>query len=505
MPNTSKTLDYYIGWLMGISTILVTAKGILRALEQQGNKITPNELVDPGTLIEAWKRGLMDDPTLYDNLLKEGLSQDNVDIMKSVAASLVASGDLVTLLYRGSITADDFTDRMSKLGFSASDATLVSSVFEARLQSSDVITAEWRGLSSPGGTVDYSKDLADQGFTSDRIALLRQISLRIPQLNDFYQFASWNTDDDTFAAKFGLDAGQPSGFDASMTALGIPPDFAKKAWRSHWQVPSLFIIKTLEQSGALSDDDVKNMLSALQIPPYFVNAIAGALKKNLTEAQIQALYSQGKITDADLPTYLANIGYSAAAIPNVVTLMQTKAHDPAVARKAALASMASEIYGITVGNVLEGFKDGVLTQAQAQTYLIELGLPQDVIQLHFDIISYQLQKAQLKASITAVEEDFIAGTIDNNGAISELSNLGIAAGMQTHYIRLWTKQIKSNSKMPTKAELDAAVKKGLVGQTSYQEILGELGYDDDWINIFTYEAFPPAAGAEYPTALPILP
>lgn len=491
-------ISYIVGFVVGMSADLVAAKSLLRALEQAGNVTLPNELLDQATLIEGYRRGVISSADASGELAKDGLSDDKIATVLALSETLLQSNDLVNALYRKIISSESFYSSMQKLGVSRSNAEIISKNFSQLLQSGNVIDAEFRGLSTPGGSTDYANDLRAQGWSDERIDILRKIALAIPNVQDLENFAAWNVDDDTFAAAAGLDEGLPATFMEEAKKAGIPADLARRYWRSHWQVPSLFIIRELAQSGQVPETVVKGMLSALQLPPAFIPFIQASFQKQVTEAQIGELLKEGLITSDQVPTLLKATGLSDDAVAKVAPLLIAKATSGANADAQARKAAKAAEYGLTTADIITAYVDGLLTNQEAAAYLNKFGEPDDVISLQLGLADHKIAIQTRKANVQAAHDNYVYGSATEDDTRNALTQDGIDTSLINHYIIVWNKEIAKMSKQPTEAQLTEFAKKGLIDQPTYESQLGAMGYSNVWIQAFSALAFGTSSQGESP-------
>lgn len=486
IQDAPANLGEMLGFLFGMLAPLFSAGSVKRALEQLGNTEIPNELLDNGALQVALMRKYVSSDYFAGQLGLTGLSSDKIEILQKLTETLLTSSDLVVAAYRGSITTEEYHARMGQQGINESNADIYLSNFTNRLSPSDVIDAEFRNLSAVNGAKDWRDDLREQGWTDDRIQLLHDLSIKIPNLEDLFNFAAWNVDDEAFVARLQLDANMPASFMSETENLGISDGYAKRLWRGHWEVPPLFMLKSLYQTGSIKLTDLKAMLGHLQITPGFIDDIAAAFSKTLSESQVKTMLASGTIQATDVPALIAKMGYNPSDVPLVAKQLIDEVNNPAAAEKTARAAAREQFYGLTVASVLSSYKDGLITKDQATTYMTDLGLPGDIVTFQLSHADYEVEHTQLKDEVEYIRENYVTGAIAETDAVSELSQLGITAIAQQNYLYKWNKEIAKTAKLPTKADLDTMLKDEVITTALYQQQLAALGYADQWVQAFTF-------------------
>lgn len=473
-----------LGTIVGTATGIIGAKALLRFLEQEQNKVFPNELLNVGDVSAAYRRGYVGRSFVESELVRMGLDDERQGVIIKLTETLLNATDNATLLYRGKITSSEFKARMSAIGFSEESANYTAELYEERLSAGNVIEAEWRGLSGENKSVDWSKDLTDEGLTKDRIDLLRMIAKKVATPGDIFNFQAWNVYDSEQISRFKLDQGKQATFYEDMQANGIDADLADKMYASHWTLPPAFILKNLFQTGQITPEELTLFLRVIQHPPGFIDSIVKAFYKYPTEGQITDLLKEGVITDDQLTEMIKHVGYSPDDVPRMKTLIKARANNPQAAERTRRQQQHLEWYGLTFANVVNAYKDKIIDRVKADEYLKDIGEPEDVRNVHLSLADHDIAVADQKEEIESAHDRFISGELDYNAAIAELSLHHVTDTQQNHLLRTWQKEAKRLVKLPTKAELDKFVEHGIITLEAYGAQLSLMGYSDYWIEAY---------------------
>jgi hypothetical protein len=476
--------DYILGYLIGLGTILLTAKPLVRGLEYESNKIAPNQVLDAGAALEWWRRGNLTGDQLQSELASQGLDASRIAVLQILQETLLAAGDAVAGLYRGTMSQADFQTAMQKLGFSAKSIATMVSNFETRLAAGDLFAAEKRKIAIPSSVGDSEKELYVEGLTPDRVAMLRSLSFRVPELTDLFSFAAWNVEDASAVSAAGLDQGKPADYYDRALAAGYDQATADLMWNAHWTEPPVFILHTLFQTGQLSEDDLAYFLKVAQHPPGFIPKIVQAFYKQISESQIVDFLQNNIIQESDVDGLLKNNGYSPVSVPLIHASLMIKASLPSSEEKAAAAAQKAQFKSLSVGAIMTSYEDGLIGADEATTLMTDLQIAQDVITFHLQTADFKVKKAAVNDEITNIGNQFILGTIQEADAIGQLNALGVSATKQSNLIIKWTKALPKPPKLPTKAELTVFLKNGLIDIPTYQTRMVSLGYSESDITLF---------------------
>lgn len=478
---------YLIGYWLGVMSILISGESIVRALEHASNRNLPNELLPPNVAAEAVRRGKYDMGSFIDEALSDGFTEDKAAAFYALTEKLLSLGELINLRFRGELSEEEFLAKAAEAGFEANNAKLALTGSTPRLSPSAVVQLKQRALDGQIGIKDYYDELRDQGWSEERIASLQYLEYYLPSIGDIFQFAAWNVDDQAFVQSVGLDQGKPAAFYDYMAHLGVTKETADKLWAAHWQVPSVFIIKELFQTGQISEAQLKQMLQVYQISPAFIDSITRAFYKPLSEAELTNLLKEGLITADELPKRLLSTGISPADAALKAQEIIGKVNDPAAAAKTAKQAQKEQFTGLSVANVEQAYTDGIIDKPTALGYLKDLGEADDIANLHLALIDHKIAADQQKSDIQNITDQVTLGMVDVNDAITQLGALGLTAVQQQKILVKLVKQTKPKTAKPSKADLDAFVKAGLVDQTFYLQELAKLGYSDTYVALYSNE------------------
>jgi len=473
-----------LGYMTGILSGLFAAASLRRGLEQVGNRDVPNELLDLGSLSESLRRSYITTDFFNAELLSTGLNAERAGYLAALAHPLLQQNDLIVGFKRGTISQDDFNLGMSQLGFDSKQSAVFVNNFNQLLGSADVIQAELRGLSGSNSGVDFSTDVLAQGYTPERLDLLRALVKVLPSLQDLEGFAAWSVTDESFAAAMQLDSGLPDDFVANASKLGVTSDLASKYWRSHWEAPPLFMAKTLFQTGQFSEAQLKQLMQVYMIAPAFRDSIIAAFYKQPSEAQIKQMLTAGIITAADVPKLYAGLGYTPDQTANLAKLLIAQVASPAAAEKTAAAARKEEYYGLNAGNVISSYEESIITRDQAAVYLGDLGEPADIIAVRLALADHKIATTAQKDEIAVTHDQYVTGFIDQPTAQNQLVQAGCSENQITHLFYKWGLEIQKTIKLPSKADLDAFLKKNIITQAQYVTQMQGMGYAQEWIDAY---------------------
>jgi hypothetical protein len=221
--------------------------------------------------------------------------------------------------------------------------------------------------------------------------------------------------------------------------------------------------------------------------PYWAKQFATTLAPALTQGDIKDMYKYEVITADAIVPQLTAIGTPTALAEQLSELWQASVKLAAPQDQTATQTSAAALKGETEGLIKTAYKDGLLDNATAEAQLIALGKTQEAAQLILAIADYELMQQNIKDTFAADKENYLAGNIDINTVMSDLS----AAGANTAQLNKYFSQLqyagRSKPKSPTLAEFEKWYKNSVITVPEFIAALQLLGYSDTWIPFYLVE------------------
>lgn len=478
---------HILGYGVGFVSVLVAGTATVRALVQASNIALPNEIPDPGSLTEMYRRGYIDGGTASSLMLRHGYDADTTKSLLALSQNLLSVPDLLNLRYKGVISDAAYASYAAQLGVSAEQSAQYLKVFEQRLDVLTVMSAWRRGFFTEGGQPDYFQDLAAQGWTPDRIDLLKKATSFIPPPTDVIRFLMRDVFIPEFVTTYGMAQEYPTDADAYFAKIGIDHDTALLYWEAHWELPSISQGYELYQRGQIKEDDLRRLLRAQGVEPYWRDPLIAISYNPITRVDIRRLHLYGTVKTEDLPGLYKQIGYSPANAQLLADFTVTYNAAHPASDTVAAAKVPAQYHGITESVVVDSYIEGILSKDEATAYLADINIPGPVASFILAHADYKVHQQELKDEIEIIKDSYLAGQGTLQQALSALGGLGLDDAAQAKAIAGIMRARRAQKSLPTKAELLKLYGAKVITARQYVNELRNLGYADTYIGWYLQE------------------
>jgi len=513
------------------------AAGDVAVLQQMAFEKMRPTLLTPAELGEAVRRGSVTEEQTIETLARLGYSPAAQGAIRTAFTSLADLGSLVALLRRGDISKADYAERAAMLGYTADNAELLYRLSEYVPPAQDVVTFAVREVYSPaiaerfGQYQDFPTDAlpdferaglteanarkywaahwglpsvqmvfdmyhrrAETGITLDDVMML----LRAQDVMPFWRekivavaTAPYTRVDVRRMHKLGIlteqeveHAYQALGYDDerahnlmlfTVKANAQESDDALEPFRSGLRSKTL----SMFQARTMPEADTRKVLADLGYQPAQVDAyvaeatfIREADQADDWRAAIQKNYVSGFWNRDAVVKKMGELGFGAEEIIDLVTVWD-------VQRELRVATEAErQQKDLTKSEVITGYRDGLLTEAEARSDLHDLGYDDDESHMLVriaDAANAKATRAELEASLRAL---YVAGRIGDGDARSRLAAGGVTVARSDALLGKWADEVRARTPTLTVAQVQTALKRGLIDDADADLRLTAIGYQE---------------------------
>jgi len=388
----------------------------------------------------------------------------------------------------------------------------------ARLDPLSTITA-WRR--DPAAYESWFQDLRDQGWTDERIEVLKYVTLFYPSPGDLVHWQAREVFEPEMVSRYGLDDELEGIEKEAFYKAGMTDEQIRNYWRAHWEHASWIQVVEMHRRGLLTEDELRDWFRLVEIPPFWRERLIGISwevptrvdvrrfwdMRTIDEPRLREIYLAQGYHDKDLDDYVLwtkiyvslpdlmarytngwisldqvrqeLIGLGMAA-DRAEELIQTKV-------KAAAGARTTAERDLTKADITKGVKVGAITRAQGVELLEDLGYDREeaLFILEINIPSDEEEAVVTHRQLT--KSDVLSGLkqeiIKLPEARSRLLDLRYSPADVDVLLGIYAAQVAPPVELATreasKADIVQGVKKGLISSTEGYLMLVNLGFTGD--------------------------
>ncbi len=433
----------------GVAYMLLSSTSPYQRFQRQHlNKLIPNEILDPASLIEAHAFGEISDKSFKEIMRRHGFDSKHSKQFRAISQTKLSAIDLIQLRRRGLISDEDFLiqQKMSRTG----DKTL---------------------------------------------SQIEMLSKFVPGVQDTIQFAVRESYRDDIASKFGYDDDFPNpvrikeiermdtnkydnleGSDrliAQALQIGLDPDILRRFWRAHWQLPSITaglemfhrLRPEFNPDNPVDFETIKELLKIQDIAPFWQDRILETSFNLPTRVDVRRMYVAGLLTQQE-----------------VYDLYQQRGYNPDWAEKLTQLADSDKLDSgrdLSKTMIEKAYEEGVIKREDALLLLIEMRYSDDEADIIMDLIDRKLSNNELRDKLSLLKTRFIRGIIEEEAYKSSLDDLNILGDKRDLIILGAKSERLTKQKLASKEDLKAFFKKKLMDIKEVQTELIKTGYSKE--------------------------
>lgn len=463
----------------------------------------------------------------------------NYEMDKQIHSARLDPSQIIPIRWRSYTDPRLFDTDLLELGYDAQRINWLDLVMRPRVSNGELIADMLRG----GHTLDYVKhELEGRGYLPSDIDTMISLSHQIPSVSDLISMAvreAWN---DQVASRFAYDSGLPTEAQSWAAKQGLDPDWFRRYWRAHWQLPSpsqgyemLHRLRPGESSIPFTTDDMRLMLQTADYPEFFRERLIAISYAPYTRVDVRRMYKLGVLTEEDLIHTYMDLGYDrdhASKLAEFTVKYETagdetkpeKARDlnqgtiiDAYSKQVITRERAKELLSQLLydddeceiilkasefkqvvdlkpdykkefvsdlrGLVEKAYAARMLSKSEATTMLANLGYVQGEIDMILQVSDFNYDKSVLSDTLKLIGDGYINHTLTYADAVTLLGKYNVSGAQQTSLFSEWELQRSIRNRPLTEAQYRAAAIAGFISIPEYVDALQGLGYADKSIDI----------------------
>ncbi len=380
--------------------------------------------------IEGYRRGFITEEVLTSKLQANGLSNDDIELIRSIALRLPPIQDLILFSVRGVFDVEESRRFGEFEGLPA-----------------DYEEAFIEQFGQGGG--DFSTQVGEFGKVAQQLGLSKEwVSAywashwRLPSLGTAFQmFHRLNPEIVEAEA-------------SELRADGFEPDEI-----------------------TFDRESLDRLVRSSDYSGYWRPKLSAIAYRPLTRVDVRRMHKLGVLDDSAVRRSYLKLGYSPTDADRMTQFTLAYNAEPET-------TQVEEVRNLTKSQILDFLENGIFDEEESQNALGQIGYESETARAFVEITLADRDRKLQKTAINLVEERVSAGLIDLNAATLELDDLGIPATNKALIIRELEIKLAKRTKQPTRPELDKFLKNTIISEQQYSVGMESLGYPDEWITRF---------------------
>jgi len=394
----------------------------------------------------------------------------NYSMDKKIGSARLDPSAAIQAMWRGFSKPEELKLGMKELGWADVYTEAWELLIRPLVGVSEILSLWRRGAVSE---TDMRKELYKTGWTDPRIEQLIEVTKLIPNVGDLIAMAvreAWN---DEVSARFEYDADFPAEVGEWTAKQGMAPEWAKRYWRAHWQIPSVMQgfemfqrLRPGRSTVQFTEADLQSLMQTADIPKFFRERLTKVAYLPFTRVDIRRMYSAGVIDETEVLESYKDIGYDDEHAQRLTdwTTQDTKTEDR----------------GLTADVFLGAYKRGVFTRDEALTNLQDIGYSAEDAEIKLSLADYDIQQALLKDETARVKQLYVAGEYTAEDVYAQLGKFNLPAEQVQALLLSWDIAARSKVKLPSESELEDFYERNIITRDELLEGMKKLGFVDKY-------------------------
>lgn len=481
----------FTGLLDGILTLLttVTAVGSLAAplisvAEQEANTLVPTRKLDPGTVIDAMKRGFINAQQGLAEIKTSGLDATRIQTLIDLSLFLADTNLALDWWYRGFIGDSDLDANLSANGLTPADqdALKASSIYLPTMGD----LQRWLnfGIITPSEFADNAHRLR---YDDQQIDTILKTYQEFADCSAMADLDGWLASSDASFLDATSKIDPPASVIAAGARQGLHPSAVQYIWDAHWELPSVDTFIENYFRGIRTLTEVQARMRIANIPRELWDDLIVAKRSFIPHRSVPNYISKGWMTVEQGKADLAAQGFDEQHIQIIIA----SAKPPATP---TTTTAATAVHTLSLASARTLWEDGALLDQQYHDLLVAHGYTDALAtaQMQADKLAQHVKLTkQTLADYTAQVE---AGVLTIDDATSQLYQQGFTAAQVAKFQITVQKSLKTGSKHPSLADLDKFLKAQLISLDQYKSELQLQGWNDPWLTAFLGLVSDPTTG-----------
>ena len=472
-----------------------------RAGEAHFNRICPNLIPDPASIVDAYRKGTLTEEQMKRGLKSLGYGDTAIDAMLAASKPELSPAQLIQASQKGVIDHDSFINGMKKLGYSEEEADAIGASAESVIGPEEALKLKRLGKIDQER---YEDILKKNGFSLERMGEWEDANRYQPGPQDLVRFAVREALSPEDAAKLGLYQEIPPAFLEEAKKIGLSDEDAKKYWASHWELPGANQVFEMAHRGELGDKDqtdkaLDDYLKAADYSPVWRDKLKAIAYNPYTRVDGSRMFLEDEISEDELYKNYKDLGYDDEKAQNLVDYYKKKKAEALEAEAKKKDTKKTQAKGSTgqvakdrdlsISLIKSAYYYHELSRAETVNLLGSLNFEPWESELTVTIWDDELEKKDKLDEQKNYEVQYQRGLIDEVELRAELNKLGLKAAAIDTIVLKNSAQKKAAKVLPSLADLKRWVKKKLISEDEFINWLVRMNYSPELARLYYLEQF----------------
>lgn len=400
----------------------------------------------------------------------QGAMQPISRLMSYFVERLVHTGrpdpaTLVAMFLRGEIDASHFENYLADLGYTDDLRDALLNTIRARIGAGELLTAMHRGEISEA---DVKSELHKLSYTDHDIDTILKIAPSLPGPGDLVRFALREVWRDDLRGEL-LSPDAPGRYYELMSQQGYAREFAQDYWASHWEIPG--IRQGFEMFWRLPDfneADLRALLTRLDVLPAYHDELIKIAHAVITRVDARRMYGAGILSKDEVYQSYLDQGYAPRDAQRLTDL--------------AIADAADADRELTKADILNGYRDGILTLSEAADMLQSINFSKQASDFLLARVDAKRAQKLIDAEVRVLKDLYLNGDLSLAQVQERLTALGLPARQMELYAQEWKIDKEGKVRRPSRATLERLYKSGAITQEEFTTTLDAIGYQPKYVD-----------------------
>ena len=495
-----------------MASLLALIPGVGPAIDRAGeahvNRLCPNLIPDPASIVDAYRKGTLTDEQMRRGLRSLGYGDTAIDAMLSASKPELSPADLTKAMQRGVIGHEDYLQGMEKLGYTPEEADAIGAAAESVVGPDEALKLKRLGKIDQD---EYERILKQNGFSHERMSAWEAANQFQPGPQDLVRFAVREALSPDEAEKLGLYQEIPPAFLEEAKKLGLTEEDAKRYWASHWELPGANQVFDMYHRGLLgegeeADKAMDDYLKVADYSPAWREKMRGISYNPYTRIDGSRMFLEDEITEDELFKNYKDLGYDDEKAQNLVNYYKQKKAEAAAAEAekaakkaqqkakagssgAGKSGQAAKDRDLSISLIKSAYYYSEITRNETEGLLESLNFEPWEAELTLAVWDAELEKKDRQDEQKNLELQYQRGLINESELRTELNKLDLKATAIDTIVLKNTAQKKATKVLPTLADLKRWVKKKLISEDEFINWLLRMNYSEELARLYYLEQF----------------